>query len=383
MRFSILLPTRNGGEFLPNCIRSVLEQVYDDFELVISDNANTDATPEVICGFGDDPRLKVVRQGAPIPVSDNWTAALQASCGDYILMMGDDDYLLPDALRRLDEALARHGEPDCLLYNGYSYVTPNAIAGNPVSYWSREHYHYGTDFDSEGVLDRAHRLDIVRDMFRFRQRIPLNMQTTLFARRAAEGARGGVFRAPFPDHYLLNALLIAADTWVYLPERLVVVGVSPKSFGHYFYSQKASDGLAYLGVSTRFPGVLPGSELLNGMCVWLLDLKAHYPDELVGIEMDRPGYVRRQVYSWLLQRRYGGIRTRELASRLVRLSVGDWARLGATAFDPEGWRRLVRLLRAGRKSQAEVLWNVLMPLEGMANIREFATWVHQHPDERR
>ena len=42
MKFSVLLPTRNGGDFLKNTIRSMLEQDHDDFELVISDNANTD-----------------------------------------------------------------------------------------------------------------------------------------------------------------------------------------------------------------------------------------------------------------------------------------------------------------------------------------------------
>ena len=59
MRFSILLPTRNGGDFLQNCIRSILEQDHDDFELVISDNANTDATPEIIRQFKDDLRVVV------------------------------------------------------------------------------------------------------------------------------------------------------------------------------------------------------------------------------------------------------------------------------------------------------------------------------------
>jgi len=48
MRFSVLLPTRNGGKFLESCIRSILEQDYNDFELVISDNANTDATPSIV-----------------------------------------------------------------------------------------------------------------------------------------------------------------------------------------------------------------------------------------------------------------------------------------------------------------------------------------------
>jgi len=383
MRFSILLPTRNGGTLVANCIRSILEQDHRDFELVISDNANTDTTPDVIREFSSDSRLKVVRQAKPISVAENWTAALQASRGDYVLMMGDDDYLLSGALRRLDEVLTRYDEPDCVLYNGHSYVSPNAISGNPASYWAQEHFHYGPDFGSEGVIDRVHRMGIVCDMFRFRQRIPLNMQTTLFARLAIEKESGSVFRAPFPDHYLLNALLLAADTWVYLPDRLVVVGVSPKSFGHYIYSHKAVDGLAYLGISTNFPGALPGNELLNGMCTWLLDLKEHYPRELEGMEMDRPGYVRRQVYWWLLQFRYGSVSAGQLATRLSSLSSGDWARLVATAFSWESWQRLGRLLRFRRKSQAETFWHGLMPLAGIADIQEFAEWLRQHPDECR
>lgn len=379
MRFSILLPTRNGGEFLDNCIRSILEQDHDDFELIVSDNANTDATQSVVRGFSGDPRLKVIRQSTLISVSENWTAALQASSGDYVLMMGDDDYLLPGALRRLNEALARHGEPDCILYNGYSYVSPNAISDNPASYWAREHYHYGPDFGKEAVLERTHRLGIVKDMFRFRQRIPLNMQTTLFARRAIDKECGSVFQAPFPDHYLLNALLLAADKWVYLPERLVVVGVSPKSFGHYFYSQTAGDGLAYLGISTYFPGALPGNELLNGMYSWLLDLKARYPAELKDVEIDQRGYVRRQVYSWFLQQRYGGISTKILVSRFAGLSIDNWARLLTSIFDTESWRRLGCLLLRRRKSQAETLWYGLVPLPGIANIQEFAEWLRRQP----
>ena len=46
-RFSVLLPTRNGGQFIDNCIRSVLDQDAD-LELIVSDNANTDETPAVL-----------------------------------------------------------------------------------------------------------------------------------------------------------------------------------------------------------------------------------------------------------------------------------------------------------------------------------------------
>ena len=375
MRFSVLLPTRNGGEFLANCIRSILEQDFRDFELVISDNANTDATPEILRQFSADPRVKVLRHDSPLSVSDNWSAAYSAGSGEYVLMMGDDDYLLPHALARLQEALVRHSDPDCLLYNGYSYVAPDSISGNAVSYWAPQHHTYGPDFGREALLDREHRLSIVRDMFRFQQRIPLNMQTTLFSRRAAERVRGGIFPPPFPDHYMLNALLISADRWVYLPERLVIVGVSPKSFGHFFYSQERKAGLDYLGISTQYERGLPGNELLNGMCMWLTRLKGNYSEELAGIDIDRFSYVIRQAYHWLLQYRYGGIDLRELGSRLRMLSPKDWKHVLGAAFHSESWRRLLRM--AGGPSQAETLWHGLAPLDGSKNIREFAMWLNR------
>jgi glycosyltransferase involved in cell wall biosynthesis len=382
MRFSVLLPTRNGGALLPNCIASILEQDYEDFELVVSDNANTDATPDILRHLAGHPRLRVITQAHVLPVAANWTAALQASSGDYILMMGDDDYLLPGALRRLHAVIEAYRQPECILFNGFSYVAPSAISADPVSYWAQQHFSYGPDFSGEALLTREHRLSIVFDMFRFRQRIPLNMQTTVFARRAIERESGGRFEAPFPDHYLLNALLIAGESWVYLPDRLVVVGLSPKSFGHYFYSQQSRAGLAYLGITTDFPGALPGSELLNGMCSWLIKLKEHYPRQLQGVAIDRAGYVRRQAYSWLVQRRYGGITTAELASRIRRLPATDWARLFSTALDVESWRRLFRFLRFGGKTQTEALWRGVRPLAGISNIRDFSTWAAHHGSTR-
>ncbi len=62
MKFSVLLPTRNGGPFLANCIRSILDQGYDDLELAISDNANTDKTPQIIRAFSGDPRVMILRE---------------------------------------------------------------------------------------------------------------------------------------------------------------------------------------------------------------------------------------------------------------------------------------------------------------------------------
>ena len=51
MKFSVLLPTRNGGKYLKSCIESVLSQDYKDMELIVFDNANTDNTAEVVNSY--------------------------------------------------------------------------------------------------------------------------------------------------------------------------------------------------------------------------------------------------------------------------------------------------------------------------------------------
>lgn len=375
VKFSVLLPTRNGGRYLGNCICSILEQDYRDFELVVSDNANSDETPDVLRGYASDPRVRLIRLDDAVSVTENWNCALQAASGDYLLMMGDDDYLLPGSLARLAEAIDRYHSPDCIVYNGYSYVAPGSIADNSSSLYGEQHFRFGPDFVREGVIDPELRHRIVRDMFRFRVGIPLNMQTTLVARRAADKIAGGMFVAPFPDHFALNSLLLLADRWVYLPERLVVVGVSPKSFGHYVYSDQQEGGLGYLGIVSDFPGRLPGDELVNGMYRWLLLLKERYPEELGTTAIDRGGYARRQVYTWLSQWRAGKLTTHSLALRFAALSLRDWLGVAATLMDAASWRRLGQLFSAVGRSRAQAIWHGLRPLDSVSDIRQFADWL--------
>lgn len=370
MKFSVLLPTRNGGPYLENCINSILGQGYDDLELIISDNANTDSTPEIIARYAGDRRVKILRLEEPIPVTDNWNNALFAASGDYIMMMGDDDLLLPGYFVRMAQIVDQHGQPDCVLHNGYSYVAPNSIGENQHGFYSRAHFNFGPDLTTEGVMPMAQRFSIVHDMFRFSVRIPLNMQTTLVRRDKLPR-----FHPPFPDHYALNSLLLTADKWVFTPEKLLVVGVSPKSFGHYFYSSKHKSGLAYLGIAPDFPGMLPGSDLSNGMHMWLNLLKKNLGDKLQGVEIDRGGYVRRQVFAWYMQRKLGVLSSSDFLVNFRYLSPRDWWGLFLSLFDKASWNKLANLMRSSKKSSAEVQWNSLQPLPGVLDIAQFSDWI--------
>ena len=376
MKFSVLLPTRNGGKYLENCIKSILDQEYDDMELIISDNANTDNTHEIIQQFSADSRVKLLHLETSVSVTENWNNALKKSFGDYILMMGDDDYLLPDYFKKMEQIITKYQMPDCILHNAYSYVAPGSIDENLQSFYSESLFSFGKDFTGEGFLTAEHRRDIVCDMFRFKVRIPLNMQTTLVARKAASKIEGGIFQKPFPDHYALNALMLTAQSWVFSPERLLVVGVSPKSFGHYVYSNKQISGLSYLGISSDFHGYLPGNELLSGMHVWLLLLKNNFPEVLKNVKISRSGYVRRQFYAWIIKLKLGRISISEFIHNLSLLSFLDWIGLIFSAIDKASWAHLLRLISFDSKAIVRMQWHSLRPIESISNIHEFSQWLH-------
>jgi len=355
-----------------------LDDPYPDMELVVSDNANTDETQEVLKSFSGDRRLKVVRLEEAGGVVDNWNNALKASSGEYFLMMGDDDCLLPGYFKRMEDLLKKYEGPDCVIYNAFTYVAPQAVNGNRVSYYNKSHFAFGPDFQGEGFLPEDMRASIVRDMYRFRVRIPLNMQTTLVSRRGAMAyIKGDVFHAPFPDHYALNALLLSAPRWVYVPENLLIVGISPKSFGHFVYSNCQEQGLAYLGIDSDFKGKLPGNELLNYMHVWLGSLKEDHQIKLQSVHISRPDYVRRQVYYWYMQYRSKIISLHDLMTRIRLLNFGDWVGLCWILFDRECWKRAFRMMTFSKKTGVQRTIHGLEALENVASIDEFRNQISQ------
>ncbi len=371
--FSVLLPTRNGGPYLRTCINSVLAQRDADVELVVSDNANTDETAAVLKEFAGDDRLRIVRHTTVQSVTDNWMSALEASSGDYILTIGDDDYVLPGYFSQVDAALRRYRWPECVAYNGYSYVFPNSMKGAEVSYFADPHFHFDAALD-EGPLSAGYRRKLVADMFRFNVRYPLNVQLTTFSRTAMERVPAPFFRQPFPDHFAINSLLLTASTFLYLPAQLVVIGLSPKSFGHFAYGGNQAVGMAYLGSTSDFEDRLEGSELLNSMHAWLRLLLETYPEKLRGIEIDRAAYVRRQVAFSFLQLRQGAISAGDIGGRSRKLSAADWLRLVGTVGDRTAWRRIPRLLAFARGDRARQHWHGLRPLPEVTDIDEFAAW---------
>ena len=91
-RASFGLPVYNGGAFLRETLESILAQTETDFDLIISDNASTDATPDILEEYAArDNRVKLLRQERNIGAVANFQAVFEAATGEFFAWAGDHD----------------------------------------------------------------------------------------------------------------------------------------------------------------------------------------------------------------------------------------------------------------------------------------------------
>jgi glycosyltransferase involved in cell wall biosynthesis len=95
----VCIPVYRGEAFLAETIRSVLRQTYDNYELVVLDNASTDETPRIARSF-DDPRIRIVTNTTTLSQPDNWRKAVELCLAPLIKLVCADDLLYPLCLER-------------------------------------------------------------------------------------------------------------------------------------------------------------------------------------------------------------------------------------------------------------------------------------------
>ena len=107
-RVSIGIPVYNGENFLGEAIRSIQAQTFQDFELVISDNASTDRTEEICRGFAaQDSRILYSRNEKNLGPGPNHNRAFLLSKGGYFQWVAHDDTFAPDYLEKCVAVLER------------------------------------------------------------------------------------------------------------------------------------------------------------------------------------------------------------------------------------------------------------------------------------
>ena len=124
-RLSIGLPVYNGERYLAEALEALLGQTFEDFELIVSDNASTDDTARICCSYQkQDRRIRYFRQPKNIGLAPNHNFVLGQARGELYKSAHHDDLCARDLLQRCVDALDEH--PEAILANTWSAAVDSA-----------------------------------------------------------------------------------------------------------------------------------------------------------------------------------------------------------------------------------------------------------------
>jgi len=204
-KVTVLMPAFNAGKYIAEAIRSVLDQSFSDFELLIIDDGSSDDTLSVISRF-TDPRIRLfVQHNKGISAALN--IGLQVAQGVYIARFDADDVCLPERLAR--QVWFLDGHPAYL------------ITGCDAEYISENGEHL-FDFSCAG---HSHR-ELAENLYKF---CPFIHSAVMYRKDAIIKAGGySPFAHNFED-YLLWVQLLKKGKCCNLAEPLIKVRINPNS----------------------------------------------------------------------------------------------------------------------------------------------------------
>lgn len=160
-RVSIGFPIYNGAQGVERALRSLLEQTYQDFEIIISDNASTDRTVELIeRTVAGDPRVLLLRNDVNRGAAWNFNRVFEVATGEFFRWQAHDDWCEPDYLQRSVEAL--DADPGAVLAHPWTKLVDDA--GDTIG-WYQNDLHVTSGDPSERLVEIVRRLDYCHPVF--------------------------------------------------------------------------------------------------------------------------------------------------------------------------------------------------------------------------
>lgn len=152
VKISVVIPVRGCPDSLPYTLRSCLDQDYEDYEIVLSDNgAQGDErvrelaeTLNAKCeAEGRRPKIRYYRTPGLLPLPKSFEYAYLRARGEFLFGLGADDALMPDGLRVLARCIDEHPHIDIIEWKRYEYFWPDMHLGRSDLMVYHPHYTQG------------------------------------------------------------------------------------------------------------------------------------------------------------------------------------------------------------------------------------------------
>lgn len=203
-KISVGMPVYNGERYLEAAILAVLGQTCGDFELIISDNASTDRTPEICRDFAArDPRICYLRNPVNIGAANNYNQLFHRSSAPYFRWFNADDLCAPELHEQCLAALEAH--PDAVMAYGKTDIVDGEGA-------LLKHYDDRLDLRQDSVAER---------FISFQENVGLTNAIYGLMRRSALQKTSLMGNGSFPAaDTIMMAELVLQGKFIELPQTL-------------------------------------------------------------------------------------------------------------------------------------------------------------------
>lgn len=126
-KVTIILPTYNGKDYIKDSILSILEQSYDNWELIIVNDCSTDATKEIIENFAkQEKRIKIINNATNLKLPASLNVGFKHASGEYYTWTSDDNIFKKDAIKFMVNYLEEYCDTDMISCN-FDVIDENGI----------------------------------------------------------------------------------------------------------------------------------------------------------------------------------------------------------------------------------------------------------------
>lgn len=381
MRIEVIIPTVPGRErYLSDAIESCLAQSGDvDFTVLVSNNGGSQVTKRAVEGFADR-RIRLVEPDRFLPMPLHWDFALRQSVGEIISFIGDDDALMPGALKKVQDFFAEHRDIPALTHFPGQYYWPDYLDEGLRNRFLAKR--------GDGSIEVRKSGEALAKVLAFEEpygSLPLLYHG--FVRRnllsQIAGIQGGnVFIKAAPDIFSDLALAAATDSYAVMSDCLSLGGQGAKSTGANFAKDTAE--------GAKFLSEMPSNYLtpFNSRCLtfYMYDYFSTVAS-IYGIEEHRPKSWRRFIDSVcreavLLPRKTAN----EIAMQMVQIANLEFDWIGRSVaflaaalvrFPLTAWSAALLL----RRRQRHVLekWRSAADF-GATSTWQLAQWLESHPE---
>jgi glycosyltransferase involved in cell wall biosynthesis len=176
-KVSVIVPNYNHAPYLHDRINSVLDQTFQDFELVLMDDCSSDNSREIMERYRDHPKVSQLvfnekNSGNPF---EQWEKGISLTSGEYIWIAESDDWCSRDFLDTAMEALQKSENLSLFFSRSYQIDQANAVL-NDLLWWTADlpKYDWEKNFTEQGV-------DLIRNCL-IKKNVIVNASAVVFRR---------------------------------------------------------------------------------------------------------------------------------------------------------------------------------------------------------